>query len=58
MDVIILGRVERKLDGAACEHQRHRPAYTSAQSHQRLKFVVLSHESINDKLATRKISAF
>ena len=57
MDVIILmDRVERKPDVAECEHQRRRPAYTSAQSYQRLLFP--SQESIIDKLATRKISAF
>ena len=37
VDVIILmDRVERKPDVAASEHHRHRPAYTSAQSDQRL----------------------
>ena len=57
MDVIILmDRVERKPDVAACEHQRRRPAYTSAQSDQCL--VVRSKESTIDKLATSKISAF
>ena len=36
VDVIILmDRVERKPDVAACEHHKHRPAYTSAQSDQR-----------------------
>ena len=37
VDVIILmDRVERKPDVAACEHQRRRPAYTSAQSDHRI----------------------
>ena len=32
MDVIIImDRVERNPDVAACDHQRRRPAYTSAQ---------------------------
>ena len=57
MDVIILmDRVERKPDVAAFEHQRRRPA-----THPRTlisAFVVRSLESIIDKLATRKISAF
>ena len=37
VDVIILmDRVERKPDVAACEHRMRRPAYTSVQSDQRL----------------------
>ena len=37
MDVnILMYRVKRKPDVAACEHQRRRAAYTSAQSDQRL----------------------
>ena len=37
MDAIILmDRVERKPDRAPYEHQRRRPAYTYAQSDQRL----------------------
>ena len=54
----LMERVERKPNVAACEHQRRRPAYTSTQSDQRLNFVVRSQESIIDKLAPRKISAF
>ena len=36
--IILMDRVERKPDVAACEHQRRRPAYTSAQSDQRLYY--------------------
>ena len=57
MDAIILmDRVERKPDVAACGRQRHRPACTSPQSDQRLCYLLL--ENIIDKLATRKIPAF
>ena len=49
MDVIILmDRVKSKSDVAACEHQRR--SLISA--------FVVSHESIIDKLANRKISSF
>ena len=34
--IILMYRVERKPDVAACEHQRCRSAYTSVQSDQRL----------------------
>ena len=52
MDVnILMYHVERKPGVAACEHQRRRPAYTSAQ------FFVRSLESKMDKLATHRLSA-
>ena len=57
MDVIILmDRVEKKPDVAACERQRRRPACTSAQSDQRLCYSLLG--KYNCKLATLKIPAF
>ena len=57
MDVIkLMDLVERKLDVAACERQRRRPACTSAQSDQRLCYSLL--EKYNCKLATLKIPAF
>ena len=57
MDVIILmDRVQRKLDVAACQRQRRRPACTSAQSDQRFWYSLLG--KYNSKLATLKIPAF
>ena len=57
MDVIILmDHVETKPDVAACECQRRRPAWTSAQSDQRLCYSLLG--KYNCKLATLKIPAF
>ena len=57
MDIIILmNRVERKPDVAACKRQRRRPACTSAQSDQRLCYMPLG--KYNRKLATLKIPAF
>ena len=57
IDVIILmDRVERKPEVAACECQRRRPACTSAQSDQRLCYSLLG--KYNCKLATLKIPAF
>ena len=57
MDVIILmDRVERKPDVAACERQRGRPACTSGQSDQRLCYLLQG--KFNCKLATLKIPVF
>ena len=54
--IILMSRVERKPDVAACEHQSadHPTNPRSLIS----AFVVRSLESIIDKLATYKISAF
>ena len=57
MDVIILmDRVERKLNLAACERQTRRPACTSEQSDQRLCYSLQG--KYNCKVATLKIPAF
>ena len=54
--VILMDRVERKPDVAACKLQRRRPACISVQSDQRLCYSLLGKN--NCKLATLKIPAF
>ena len=57
MDVtILMDRVERKHDVAACQRQRRRSACTSAQPDQRLCYSLLG--KYNCKLTTLKIPAF
>ena len=46
------------LSSEVCEQQRCRPACASAQSDQRLKFVIRFWESTISKLATSEMSIF
>ena len=54
--IVLLDRVDRNPDVAACEHQRRRPAHNPRSLISAV--IVRSQESIISKLATRNISAF